>query len=243
MFFSGCNMRCVFCQNHPISQGGAGIEVSVDRLGDIAARLLSMNPHNLNLVSPSHFLPQVAEMLSRIRRRHQVTVIWNSNGYECVDAIRRLDGLVDVYLPDFKYFDDGPAVRLSSAPGYFEAATAAIAEMLRQAGEPRFDADGIVRRGLIVRHLVIPGHTRDSLMVLRWIADNLPRGVYVSLMAQYAPMNRAREFPGVDRALTQEEYDEVVDEFFRLGLENGYCQETSSATQEYTPAFDLEGIT
>ncbi len=240
VFFSNCNMGCAFCQNHDISQGGKGHEVGVGGLAGAIRRLSAKGPHNINLVSPTHYSPQVAAAMDEAGRLPPV--IWNSNAYEKPETLRLVEGLVDIYLPDLKYFDDSLATQYSSAPGYFAAATASILEMLRQVGPVQLDERGIARRGLIIRHLVIPGHVDDSKRILRWIADNVPRGTYVSLMSQYVPVHRAHEHPGINRRLTEREYEEIVDYLIALGLEEGYCQELSSATPDYIPPFDLEGV-
>lgn len=240
VFFSNCNMRCVFCQNHGISQEGCGRETGVDGLARAVENLRARGPHNINLVSPTHHTPQIVAALER--SRPLPPIVWNSNSYENPGVLRVLEGLVDIYLPDLKYFDDDLASRYSSAPGYFAAATASILEMLRQVGPLVLDERGIARRGLIIRHLVLPGHVDDSKKVLEWIAGNMPRGVYVSLMSQYVPVHRAREYPEINRPLTRREYDEIVDHMAALGLEDGYCQDLSSASSGYTPPFDMEGL-
>lgn len=243
VFFSFCNLRCVFCQNYRISQQGVGRLLTIDQLVQVFLRLQQVGAHNINLVSPTHFLPQVAIALQRARRAGlTIPVVYNTNAYEEPDALRRLEGLVDVYLPDLKYASDGPhspARRYSRAPGYFTAATAAILEMFRQVGAPVFDADGMIRRGLIIRHLVLPGQMDETKAVLRWIRNHLPTSVYVSLMAQYIPMNQAARFPEINRGLRADEYEEALDYFDSLGLENGYRQDLGAASESFVPAFDL----
>ncbi len=241
VFFAGCTMRCAFCQNHEISQGSRKWpEVDGPWLAGIFARLGARGPHNLNLVTPSHYLLQIAFAISRLPARP--TVIWNSSGYENAEWLRVLEGTVDVYLPDLKYCDDSLAARYSAAPGYFASATRAIEEMWRQVGRPVLDSRGIIKRGLMIRHLVLPGHTGDSKMVLKWIAENLPHEVYVSLMSQYTPAHRVSRFPELNRVLSRREYDDVVNYMMSLGLENGYHQDLSSSGDNYTPSFDLEGV-
>lgn len=249
VFFSHCNLRCVFCQNHQISHGGKGRAVTRDRLAEIFLEQEARGAHNVNLVSATHYLPQVAEALSLARRRGlAVPVVWNSNGYESQAALAHLEGLVDVYLPDFKYADAALARRLSGVADYPARAAEALQEMLRQVGEPVFDGEGLVRRGLIVRHLVLPGEAANTRGVLDWIRANLPDGVYVSLMSQYTPAHLtavpgAQEaFGDLSRALTSEEYDEAVAYFLDIGLVNGFAQELDAATPAYTPPFDLEGV-
>ena len=240
VFFSDCNMRCVFCQNHDISQGGSGRTVGTRDLAAVIESLGAKGPHNINLVSPTQYTPQIMAALERTTSTPPV--VWNSNAYENAGVLRLLEGIVDVYLPDLKYCDDDLAIRYSSAPGYFAAATASILEMVRQVGPVVLDERGIARKGLIVRHLVLPGHVDDSRRVLEWIAGNMPRGVYVSLMSQYIPAHNASGYAGINRRLTQREYDEIVDRMISLGLEDGYCQDLSSASPGFTPPFDLEGL-
>ncbi|NPV53010.1 MAG: radical SAM protein [Firmicutes bacterium] len=243
VFFSRCNMRCVFCQNHRISHGGFGKEIAAGELAGIFLRLQARGAHNINLVSPTPFIPQITEALLAARAGGlTIPVVYNTNAYELPDALRLLDGLVDIYLPDLKYASDELAVRYSAAPRYFEFATQAILEMLRQVGPPQFDEHGLVTRGLIVRHLVLPGQVGDSRRVLDWIRANLPLEVYVSVMSQYTPMFRAKSHPELNRRLTREEYDDVLDHFVSIGLENGYMQEESSAREDFVPDFDLTGL-
>lgn len=243
VFFSHCTMRCVYCQNHIISQEGFGKEISLVRLKEIFFRLEKEGAHNLNLVSPTQYTSQIIEALTMARREGlSLPVVWNSNGYELPSTLRRLEGLVDVYLPDLKYADEALAYRYSGVRNYFATATAAIREMWRQVGAPQLDRRGIIRRGLIIRHLVLPGHVENSLAVADWIAANLPHQVYVSVMAQYTPCYHADRFPEIKRRLTPEEYDAVVDYFLDKGLENGYIQELEAAETAYVPPWDLTGV-
>ncbi|HCM16762.1 MAG TPA: radical SAM protein, partial [Firmicutes bacterium] len=224
IFFSGCNLKCVFCQNWQISQDGLGSRVSVEKLAAIFLSLQDKGAHNINLVSGSHFTPCIAETVSLARRNGLVVpVIWNSNGYESVSSLRMLDGLVDVYLPDLKYFSDELAVRYSGAPSYFATASRAIAEMFRQVGAPVIKG-GLIQKGLIIRHLMLPGHLNDTKKVLGWIATHLPKTVYVSLMAQYIPMHRTDNYPEINHRLSRRQYDKALAYLLDLGLENGYIQ-------------------
>ncbi len=243
VFFSGCNMGCLFCQNYQISARGIGREVSVERLAEIFLELQGRGVHNLNLVSAGHFLPQVAEALRLAKAQGLcLPVVWNTNSYERVEALRQLEGLVDIYLPDLKYWDDGLARAYSAAPGYFETAAAAILEMRRQVGADVLDADGVMRRGMIVRHLVLPGCRKDSRRVLDWVRANLGPEVRVSLLWQYTPLYRAAEVKALNRRVTSFEYEDVVDYFFAIGLHNGYRQGKEAATAAWTPDFDLRGV-
>lgn len=238
VFFSGCALRCRFCQNYPISHEGFGRRVSVDGLKHIYANLIAQGAHNINLVNPTHF---VEPILASLEGGLPVPVVWNSGGYERVETIRRLEGRVRVFLPDLKYRFDDAAARYSGARDYFQCASAAIREMLRLAGPVRLDAEGIIQSGVVVRHLILPGRVEESKAVLDWIAAELP-GAWVSLMAQYVPMGNVRGVDELERRLTQEEYDAVVEHLFDLGLEEGFVQELSSAEEKYIPSFDLTGV-
>lgn len=243
IFFSHCNLRCKFCQNYEISQAGLGTRaVTPERLLAIMLELEQQGAHNINLVSPTHYSDQLLPVLERARARLKVPVVWNSNGYEKADTIRRFEGLVQVYLPDFKYHSDELARQCSSAPDYFKHASAAITEMKRQVGQNRYDEHGIIEKGLIIRHLVLPGHAEDSKQILTWIHDDLGPRTHVSLMAQYYPAHRAAELPGMNRRLSVEEYEEVRSHFESLGFDEGFAQELDSAKREYTPDFDGRGV-
>ncbi len=240
VFFSGCNLRCVFCQNRDISRGEHGKEITVAQLRAIFLRLRDEGVHNINLVTPSHYTPQITEALTGLSLG--IPVVWNSSGYECVESLRMLEGLVQVYLPDMKYALSGPAARYSAAADYPQVARAAILEMYRQVGGAVIE-DEQMTRGVIIRHLVLPGCIDNSLGVLDWIADNFPKkDVLVSLMSQYVPMGRAKKLPPFDRRITQEEYDAVLSYLYLLELNNGYTQDFSAASAEYIPEFDLEGL-
>lgn len=244
VFFSGCNLRCKFCQNYRISQEDFGKEVGIRELATVFLRLQDKGAHNINLVTPTIYIPQVAEAIRLAKESGlAIPVVYNTNAYENVEALKMLTGLVDVYLPDLKYNDDMLAFRLSSAPHYFDVATKAILEMYHQVGEVALDDEGIIKKGLIIRHLMIPGQLEDSKRVLDWIRGNLPAGVYVSIMSQYVPLYRAKDIPELNKRVTEKEYDSIIDYFFNIGLENGYVQEMESSSEEYVPDFDLEGLT
>lgn len=240
VFFSGCSLRCCFCQNYPISAENYGREISVERLAEIFRDLESQRVHNLNLVNPTHWQPRILEALSIARPG--IPVVWNSGGYELEASVKALEGRVDIFLPDLKFFDPGRAQRYADAPDYFFHAGKAILEMIRQTGPCRFDENGVLLRGTVVRHLVLPKGREDSKRLLSWLAANVPAGsVRVSLMSQYTPFHRAGEFPEINRRLSTFEYADVVNHAVSLGLD-GYMQERSSAKEEYTPPFDLTGV-
>ena len=234
VFFSGCTLRCIFCQNHAISREGLGVEVSEDYLRAAFERLIGEGAHNINLVTPTHFLPAI---LRALEQPLCVPVVMNTGGYERVETLRRLDGRMDVYLPDLKYADDELGRRLSGAPDYFTHASRALIEMARQVGAPQYDAEGIMTRGMIVRHLVLPGHLGNTFRALRFIKSELPAGTPVSLMAQYTPCVKT-PYRALNRRLSRLEYDTVVNEMIRLGLSDGYVQELESADAEFIPPFE-----
>ncbi|MRR33628.1 radical SAM protein [bacterium] len=226
IFLSWCTLRCRFCQNFPISQLGNGEELSTSGLAERMLKLQAQGVHNINFVTPGHYLPQIlAALLLAIPNGFRLPIVWNTSGYEKVDALRLLDGIVDIYLPDMKYADDEAAVRFSSAPGYRELNRAAILEMFRQVGHLVLDDHGIARKGLIIRHLVLPEGAAGSRDTLRWIAENLGTETHVALMNQFFPAHLAAETPGIHRKITDEEYDEAVDALEEFGLEHGWVQE------------------
>ncbi|MGN0742217.1 MAG: radical SAM protein [Candidatus Fimadaptatus sp.] len=234
VFFSGCTLRCIFCQNHAISREGLGVEVSEGYLRAAFERLIGEGAHNINLVTPTHFLPAI---LRALEQPLSVPVVMNTGGYERVETLRRLEGRMDIYLPDLKYADDELGRRLSGAPDYFTHASRALIEMARQVGAPRYDAEGMMTRGMIVRHLVLPGHLGNTFRALRFIKSELPAGTPVSLMAQYTPCVET-PYRALNRRLSRLEYDTVVNEMIRLGLSDGYVQELESADAEFIPPFE-----
>lgn len=239
VFFSGCTLRCAFCQNGVISQENFGKELSRKELRAAFERLIDEGCQNINLVTPTHFLPSI---LPALTPKLPVPVVYNCGGYESVETLRELDGLIDIYLPDFKYSDAALAKELSAAPEYPQIASAAILEMYRQVGGAVIE-DEQMTRGVIIRHLVLPGCIDNSLGVLDWIADHFPKkDVLVSLMSQYVPMGHAKQMPPFDRRITQDEYDAVLSYLYLLELDNGYTQDFSAASADYIPEFNLEGL-
>ena len=240
VFFTGCSLQCVFCQNEQISvRREVGRALTARELSDVFFRLIEQGAHNINLVNPTHFASGIAEALRF--RPLPVPVVYNSGGYERAETLRILEGLISIYLPDYKYRDSALSQRLSGAADYPEHAAEAILEMVRQTGPASFDGDGMLQRGTIVRHLILPGHTRNSIEVLDWLKENLPEGTLVSLMAQYVPCGRAADYPEIDRRITKREYEKVQQHLFALGLD-GYVQERKSAKKDFIPPFDLEGL-
>lgn len=241
IFFSGCNLRCKFCQNYEISAGGKGLEITEAQLIDCMLYLKDSGAHNINLVTPSNYTNLLKHTLEIAKKQVKLPVVWNSSGYETVANLKKLDGLVDVYLPDFKYSDNELAFEYSRAKGYFEVASQAIAEMRRQQPEDVFDRDGIIGRGVIVRHLVLPAALENTKGVLDEIAK-IDKNMYVSLMGQYFPTPAVERDKILGRRLSEQEYDAAVKAFFDAGLTNGFCQELTSATEEYVPDFDLDAL-
>lgn len=278
VFFSGCQMRCAFCQNYNIAAGKDGKEISTERLADIFLELQEKGANNINLVTPTHFVLQIADALVRAKKEGlRLPVVYNTSSYEKVSTLRMLEGLVDIYLPDMKYVSAKLSGCLSNAPDYFEVACDAIAEMVRQTGSPSFltsdgcvlnaaqmndacddgsDADFLMQRGVIVRHLALPGQAEDSRRVLRYLYETYGEGIYVSIMNQYTPMPGIRKwmkqrkeagvperlYGDLDRRLTETEYDALVEFAIDLGLENGFLQEGNTAEESFIPEFDGEGV-
>lgn len=260
IFFSGCTLRCCFCQNHTISRKPVGKVLTVQELADICLRLQDEGAHNLNLVTATQYLPVILPALDSIRSRLTIPVVYNCGGYERVETVRALKDYVDIWLPDLKYFSPILSAQYSHAADYFEVASRAIHQMIDQTGAPVFHpvesevkpqgsgspgapAPLLMDRGVIIRHMVLPGQKEDSIRLLHWIANQLPKGqFYISLLSQYTPYVHDEEHPELNRRVTRYEYQKVVDTALELGLEQGFMQEKSSAREEYTPPFDLKGL-
>lgn len=256
VFFSGCNLRCVFCQNHNIAIGKTGSPITLERLSDIFLELQDKGAHNINLVTPTHFIPQIAYSLENAKNHGlSIPVVYNTGSYEKVESLHILDGLVDIYLPDLKYYSPELSLRYSHAADYFEIATAAIAEMYRQVGKPimspadlnihekpQTNPPTLMQKGCIVRHLILPGQTKDSKKVLRYLYETYKNNIYVSIMNQYTPLPHVAEIPDLNRTITAQEYNRVITFAQRLGIENGFIQEGSTASESFIPDFDCQGI-
>lgn len=244
VFFSGCSMGCVFCQNEGISHGKTGKTITIERLADIFLQLQNeQKAHNINLVTPTHYVPQIAEALEEAKERGlAIPVVYNSSGYEKPETLRRMEGLVDIYLPDFKYMDGEIAKKYSRAEDYSFWAKQALAEMVRQVPEAEFDEDGMMRKGVIVRHLLLPGCRRDSKEVLRYLAETYGNKIFISLMNQYTPMPGIEKYPELGRKITKREYEWMIEYALDLGIENGFIQEGDTAKESFIPPFDGEGL-
>ena len=239
VFFSGCTLKCCYCQNYPISRGEVGKAISQERLEEIFLELQDQGARNIDLITATQFLPSILPVLEKVRPKLHIPIVYNCGGYERVETLRMLEGYVDVYLPDLKYFSSDKAKKYSGAPDYFQHASAAVEEMIRQTEKPVFDENGILVRGTLIRHMVLPGQKEDSIRLLGWMAENLPKGGFLlSLLSQYTPFFKAAEHPQINRRLTSYEYGKVLDAALELGLDTGYMQERSSAREEYTPPFD-----
>ncbi len=240
VFFTGCSLKCVFCQNYEIStEKSVGKVLQIEELNELFFRLVEQGAQNINLVNPTHFAPAICEALQL--RHLPVPVVYNSGGYETVETLQKMEGLVDIYLPDLKYAAGTIAGRYSGAEDYVEFARSAILEMVRQTGPVQFDEDGMLLRGTVIRHLILPGHTRESMGVLDWIKQELDGKVLVSLMAQYLPYGKAEKYPEINRRITPREYRKVEDYLFSLDLD-GFVQKRSSAKETYIPSFCLEEL-
>ncbi len=239
VFFSGCNLKCVFCQNEDISSGCFGKEITIERLRAIYFELIKQGAHNINLVTGTHFINAIAKSLEAPL---PVPVVYNCGGYESLNSLKLLENKVQIYLPDLKYADDNLALRYSDAENYFEIATNAIKEMYRQVGKCEFNEKGIMTRGVIIRHLILPNNLENTKKVIDWVKDNFNEGeLLFSLMSQFTP-NKTCKIPELSRRLTQEEYNEIEEHLFNSGIEDGFMQELSSAKEEYIPPFNLEGV-
>ena len=255
IFFSGCTLRCVFCQNYKIAAAAVGKYITVDGLADIMLRLQDKHANNINLVTPTHYALHIAQALTKARDNGlRIPVVYNTSAYENIETLKRLDGLVDIYLPDFKYMDSSLALKYSHAEDYPEVAKSALNEMVRQAGSPcmysdedelvqsGYVEDGVMKRGVIVRHLVLPGTTKDSKAVIKYLIDTYGDDIYISIMSQYTPFERLKKHPLLSRKVTRKEYNSVVDYAIDCGINNGFIQEGDVAEESFIPEFDYEGI-
>lgn len=238
VFFSNCNLKCVFCQNHCISQENLGVEISIERLSEIFLELEGNGANNINLVTPTHYVPQIIEALKLSKANGlKIPILYNSNGYDSLDTLKALDGYIDVYLPDLKYYNSKYSLKYSMAKDYFEKASIAIEEMYRQVGKPVFDENGIIKKGVIIRHLMLPGLLFDSKKILDYIHKTFGNNVYISLMNQYTPMFKASNYPEINRKLNEKHYDSIIDYALDLGIKNAFIQENGTSSEEFIPDF------
>ena len=236
VFFSNCNLSCDFCQNYEISQQGLGKEISIKRLAEIFLEQQSKETNNINLVSPTSYAIQIIEAIKIAKSKGlKIPIIYNTNGYENIETIKLLDGYIDVYLPDLKYAENDLAKKYSKIENYFEIATNAIKEMYKQVRENEYDENGLIKKGIIIRHLILPNHTENSKKVLKWINDNMPKNITVSVMAQYFPTYKAKNIEDINRKITKNEYKKIENYLYSLNLENGYLQEIGNNEEIYVP--------
>lgn len=241
VFFSNCNLNCIYCQNYEISQLGKGKEITIERLAEIFLIQQEKGVENINLVTPTSYVPQIIEAIRIARNKGlKLPIVYNTNSYENVETLQMLEGYIDVYLPDLKYVENELGKKYSKIDNYFEVATKAIQEMIRQAGTPKLNENGIMLSGVMVRHLVLPNHIENSKKVLKWIKENLPKDIYVSVMAQYFPTYKAKEYKKLNRKLTKEEWEKIENHIEELGIENGYVQELGDYEEEYVPKWEIE---
>ena len=240
IFFSNCNMNCIYCQNYEISQLGKGNEITIHELADVMIKQQEKGVENINLVTPTSYTLQIIEAIKIAKKKGlKIPIVYNTNGYENVETLRLLEGYIDIYLPDLKYYDNEISKKYSKVDNYFEIATKAIKEMYRQVGQPILDKNGIITKGLMIRHLVLPNNIENSKKILKWIKENLDNNIYVSIMAQYFPTYKAKETDDLNRKLTNKEYEEIENYLYDLNLENGYIQELGEHEEEYVPKWEV----
>lgn len=243
VFFSYCTLKCVFCQNYNISQCSWGKEITIDRLSEIFIELQEKGALNINLVTPTHYVPQIIEAIKIAKIKGlNLPIIYNSSGYEKVETIRLLKGYIDVYLPDMKYFETKYSIKYSRAKDYFSYASEAINEMVNQVGEVKFDDNGIIQRGVIIRHLMLPGLLFDSKKIIDYIYNTYGDKVYISIMNQYTPLEHVKEYPELNKPLNQKHYESLIDYALNLGVKNGFVQEEGTDKESFIPLFNFEGV-
>lgn len=243
VFFSYCNLRCVFCQNHEISQEFNGKYITIDRLSEIFLELQGKGANNINLVTPTHYVPQIKEAIEIARNNGlKLPILYNTNGYDTLETIKSLRGYIDVYLPDFKYFNDKYAMKYSKVKDYEKNIIPILKEMVNQVGEPVFDENGKIQKGVIIRHLMLPGLLFDSKKVIDTIYENFGDKVYISIMNQYVPMHKASEYPEINKTLNPKHYDSLIDYAASIGVTKGFIQEEGTNNTSYVPNFGLEGV-
>ncbi len=240
VFFSNCNLNCIYCQNYEISQKDKGREITVEQLAQIFLKQQAKGVNNINLVTPTMYAKHIKEALMIAKNEGlSIPVIYNTNGYESIETLKELEGLIDIYLPDLKYYSNELSKKYSKVDNYFDIATKAIQEMNRQVGRPTFNEKGIIQKGMMIRHLILPNHLQNTKHILKWIKESMPAGTYVSVMAQYFPTYQAKQDESINRKLTKKEYQEIENYLYILDLENGYIQELGEHEEEYVPNFDL----
>lgn len=243
IFFSGCNLKCVFCQNHQISSENFGKTISIKRLSEIFLELQEKGAHNINLVTPTHFVPQIIEALTLAKEKGlNIPIVYNCSGYENVETIQLLKGYIDIYLPDFKYFDDKYAIKYSKCNNYFEKASKALEEMVKQVGSPILDKNNMLKKGVIVRHMLLPGLLEDSKKIIHYLVDKYNDDIFISIMNQYTPTNYLEKYPELNTTVPDLEYNELIDYALDLGIKHGFMQEGETQKTSFIPEFDTTGV-
>lgn len=243
IFFSGCNLKCIFCQNYSISSKNFGKNITIQQLADQMIRLQKEQAHNINLVTPTHYIPQIIEAIKMAKKKGlKIPIIYNSSGYEKIESLKLLSGLIDIYLPDLKYYDDLLAMKYSKAPNYFEIATQAIQEMYRQVGFPQFDQEGILKKGIIVRHLLLPECLEDSKKIIHYLYQTYQDKIFISVMNQYTPLEQVKKIKELNHKVKKKDYDCLIHYAYDLNIQNAFIQDISSASKDFIPKFDLTGI-
>lgn len=243
IFFSNCNLKCIFCQNNQISSKGFGKEVSIERFSEICIELQNKGALNINLVTPTHYVPLIIEGLKLAKKNGlSIPIVYNTSSYENVDTIKSLNGLIDIYLPDLKYFSDEYSIKYSKANNYFLHASAAIKEMYIQVGKPIFDSDGIMKKGVIVRHLLLPGLESDSKKILRYLYNEYHDDIYISIMNQYTPIKKFTRYPNLNNTINDDDYDDIINFALDLGIKNAFIQEGKTCLDSFIPEFDITGV-
>ncbi len=239
VFFSNCNLSCIYCQNYEISQLGKGKDISIEELAEIFIKQQDKGVENINLVTPTSYTLQIIEAIKMAKQKGlAIPILYNTNGYEKIETLKLLEGYIDIYLPDLKYAEDKIGLEYSKVNNYFSIATKAIQEMIRQVGVPKLDDRGMIKKGVMVRHLVLPNHIENSKKVLKWLKENLPNEIYISVMAQYFPTYQAKNVEKLSRKLTKEEWEEIESYIDKIGIENGYVQELEEHEKEYVPKWE-----
>jgi len=243
VFFSCCNMKCVYCQNYKISTKNYGMEISIKRLSEIFLELQEKGALNINLVTPTPYVPLIIEALKLSKKNGlNIPIVYNTSSYENVETIKMLDGYIDIYLPDLKYYDNNYGLKYSNINNYFLYASKAIEEMVKQIKENQFDKNGIMKKGIIVRHMIIPGLIEDSKKIIKYLYDKYSDNIFISIMNQYTPLEHVKDYPEINKILTNNEYDEVINYAIELGINNGFIQDGETANESFIPNFDNEGI-
>lgn len=243
VFFSGCNLKCVFCQNYSISHNNFGKKISIERLSEIFLELQQQGANNINLVTPTHFVPPIIEAIKKAKKNGlNIPIVYNSSGYESIETIKLLKGYIDIYLPDFKYFDNKYALKYSKCNNYLEAVTTSLEEMIKQVGSPQFNKEGMLIKGIIVRHMMLPGLLEDSKRIIHYLIDKYNDKIFISIMNQYTPTNNLEQYPELNKTVDDKDYDQLINYAMDLGIKNGFMQEGDTQNTSFIPEFDTTGV-